>query len=162
MDIKAQEYKRLLGYAMKTSDAFMLVYFSQKKGGRLSRDVNKIKQGLKPYRIKKRHNPDWPSTTSLDKRNKYIIEVYKSSLDVMDILLKPDSLFSWMPPHFPEDLSFFSHNKCWLSTSAHGKYLDVFIRTPEDYDTFTSLLSVYEENDVESSDMFYEEYSIIE
>jgi len=160
-DVQGTDYKKLMEYAVKTSDAFMLVYFSFGRRRKYSSTVKQIKKALKPYRIKERYDTQWPSTTSMDIDNTYVIEVYRSNVETLDILCEPRSLFSWLNPTFPEDIAFFHRNRCWFLTCAHEHFLRVFLRSQEDEEIVRPLLAKCEEETVRSSaDLYCEEYDV--
>ena len=124
---------------------------------------------MAPYRIKIRYNdgPDgsaeWPSTHMVMCGSKLNLAVYGMCEELRPLLLAPDSYLSWRYPHFPEDLSFFQDNRCWLYASSHEEYIKIFPRSKEEYDTLLSLgveiEGAYEPIDV--NDLFYEEYETI-
>ena len=158
-DVQEPNYSKLIEYAMETSDAFMLVYFSYGKQKKYSFGVKQIKKALRPYRIKRRYDTQWPSNISFDVRNTYVIEVYRSNMEALNFLRIPGSLFSWMHPSFPEDIAFFNNSKCWLLTSAHERYFRVYFRNQEDDEFIRPLLGKYEEETFGSmEDLYCEEY----
>ena len=158
-DVKEHDYVMLIEYAMKKSDAFMLVYRSSGWRRRLSSKAKQINAALKPYRIKRRYDSQWPSTISMGKN--YIVEVYRSDIKVLDILREPGSLFSWLPPYFPQDISFFYRNRCWFYTCAHENFLRIYYKDQEDDMFISPLLGDYkEEEDTSLADLYVEEYDV--
>lgn len=116
------QYRALMDYAMAHSDAVMLV-FSVKKGSKLQNDTKRtVRNQLAPWRIKSRHDAQWPVTTSYDTRYLFTIDLYKPSQEVIDYVLSKNSLYSWGENGDPCDIAFFRENECWMATCSHEKF----------------------------------------
>ena len=118
-----------------------------------------IKQ-IEPYLIKQRTNSIWPSTEVLSNPDCFIISVYTADPTVLSLLFKPNSYLSWRYPYYPEDLSFFSKNRCWLYASSHEGYIEVYPENIDEYNLLKNfglnLSNKYVKTPIKS--MFFESY----
>ena len=80
----------------------------------------------------------WPGNIG-QTGTKKTIYLFKSDLNVLHYLLKPKMLDNWHMPMFPEDLSFFRHNMCWLFTVIHEWELDIVPQNIDEYNTLKSI-----------------------
>lgn len=119
-------------------------------------------QSLSPYLIKTRHDLQWPSTQIFFCNCTYTISVYRICEELYPLLLKPGSYFSWRYPRYPEDLSFFKDNRCWLYASSHEGYVEFLPRSQGEYDFVSSLGIPLDEpyEPVDESVFYREEYSL--
>lgn len=115
---------------------------------------------LEPYLIKRRHNPVWPSTEIISSPSTYNINIYRTQDIDLDLLVRPKSYFAWRYPYYPEDLSFFRQNCCWLYASSHEEYIEVLPMNQQEYDVLTEMGIEFAQEYVSTSkkEMFYEEY----
>ena len=115
---------------------------------------------LSPFLIKMRHNTEWPSTIVISSKNTYNIALYRPCNEIYPFLLEPGGYYAWRYPRFPEDLSFFKDNRCWLYASSHEEYLEFFPRSRDEYDFMASLGipldAPYEP--VDDGERYWEEY----
>ena len=198
-DISSDIYYRLIHYAIKRSDAFLLVSLNQPTpiftakqyvdkirttypdipidqstyGRLLEKEKNSIEERriyvnhclpflklLKPKLIKQRTNPIWPSTEIFTDTENFCISIYRADLDMEDYLLQPNSYLSWRYPNYPEDLSFFTENRCWLYASSHERYIEIFPRDVHEYNLLKEMgVPILEDFKKCSIDtLFFEEY----
>ena len=126
-DLKGENYKTFVSFAMEHSDAMMLIYCGY--GYPLKRRM------LRPFRVASRDNskslkkgkPEfkWPSTISWTKAL-ICAETYRVSPEVKEIVLSVDDIFAWNYPQRPEDISFFYQGECWIATTAHEKLFFIY------------------------------------
>ena len=101
-DLKGENYKTFVSFAMEHSDAMMLIYCGY--GYPLKRRIRDIRRMLRPFRVASRDNSkslkkgkpefEWPNTIS---RTKALIcaETYRLSPEVKEIVLSVDDIFAW-------------------------------------------------------------------
>ncbi len=177
-DIHGETYKKLIRYAMSTSDAVMTVYcekpdsietaedhmaralkfmpsfrvtrelYARWKAREWEEKNNMILchqqrqpfiESMEPYKIKQRHDTQWPSTEIIYCNTPYTVAVYRVCEEIYPLLLKPGSYLAWRYPRYPEDLSFFKNNRCWLYASSHEEYIEFLPCSQEEYDAVASL-----------------------
>lgn len=127
--------------------------------------VSFIKE-LHPYLVKQRYNnvgqeaTVWPSTKiMLAKEKSYSINFYRTDSNVLPILLKPQSYLKWRFPLFPEDLSFFRKGRCWVLSSSHEEYIEIYPNNEQEYIHIANMgIKFYETNYVkcEEEKLYYE------
>ena len=122
---------------------------------------------LQPYLIKQRHTPtEWPRTklsediNENNKRKKPSINLYKVCEEVKIFLYKPNGIFKWIYPNFPEDLSFFKDGYCWFESCAHERFAFMYLDDLREVEMLKSLGLKFElkESEIEKVRLFYEEY----
>lgn len=130
-EIKGGNYKKFASFALANSDAIMLIF--QNYG-----HPKEIRHMLKPFRIASRNNHkngekgfEWPNTITYTDTSLIHADVYRLSPEVKAFVLSADDIFSWMYPNLPEDISFFRQGKCWLDTTAHEKYCNIYAHETE-------------------------------
>ncbi|MCB8818852.1 hypothetical protein [Desulfosporosinus shakirovi] len=116
---------------------------------------------LQPYLIKVRNKPEeWPSTMCGDDSKEIHVDIntYKVCREVRSYLLEPAGLFHWLRPFFPEDLCFFKDGYCWLSSSAHESFAEIYIDNEDEVESLKTLGLKFkcEKKEIQ---MFYEDYS---
>lgn len=95
---------------------------------------------LEPYLLKRRHNPDWPSTRAIARKtDDYDINVYSFTKDTKTLLLAPNSYLNWKYPYYPEDLSIFRKGRCWAYSSSHEEYIEIFPSSISEYDMLVDM-----------------------
>lgn len=119
-------------------------------------------ESLSPFFIKKREAHEWPSTIIGSSNSTYIAAVYRICEGIIPLLLQPGSYFSWRYPRYPEDLSFFKDNRCWLYASSHEGYIEFLPRSQEEYDFVASLGIELPEpyRPIDDSEYYWEEYRL--
>lgn len=158
-DIGGEDYKRLIDYLFKRSDAFMLVYFRYTRNESIKALTKKIKTALAPFRIKIRHNPVWPTTISSDKHYHDII-VYRSAPETRQYLDLVDHIFGW-EYYNPIDLCFFKDGYCMFSVTAHEEFATIYFKDDEDISEIFDLIEKYAKKEKFKEEwFFYEDYQI--
>lgn len=130
-NIRGDDYKKVISFAMENSDAVMLIFRSY--GRSFKKRIRDIRKYLKPFRVASRNNHqtkeetfEWPDTVTWEKTLPIYADVYRLSPEVKEYILSADDIFAWIYPERPEDISFFFEGECWLSTTAHEGFCDVF------------------------------------
>lgn len=130
-NIRGDDYKKVISFAMENSDAVMLIF--QSYGRPFKKNIKNVRNALKPFRIASRNNHksredgfEWPGTVTWDDNSLIHADTYRLSEEVKEYVLSADDIFSWIYPNRPEDISFFSNGECWLSTTAHEELCDIF------------------------------------
>lgn len=118
---QSNQYYELISYACKQSDAIMMV-FSHKKGdiSQIAK-THRIRKELSPWRIKTRHDSQWPVTKSYDKSQAFTIDLYRPCTEIENFLKQTNRLFGWEESQ-PYDISFFREHCCWLATCSHERF----------------------------------------
>lgn len=156
-NISGNQYKRLIDYCLMQSDAFMFVFCNYDKIADYKETKCSFQEQLKPFLIKTRHNPLWPSTELTSCPANVDVCVYRTAPAVKEFLNTVDSVFDWDYPNRPEDLSFFYHNECWFGSSAHEKYM--FMKDSRQNRKFlTSICMDFRIIENQSASLFYEAY----
>lgn len=139
-DLKnGKQYDDLIEYCLRTCDYFMFVICNFDFTDDYNVKMEKIKSKLSDLFVKERSNPIWPSTESLDDRHKYNICFYKCDAKALELLKAPGGVFEWRYPDYPEDLSFFRGNQCFMYLSAHEEELWFQNETDKDVDFFKNI-----------------------
>lgn len=128
-EVSQETYRLFIEYALKYSDAFMLINYKSKQNA--AEKCKGIFLQLRPFRIKRRRTWKWPSNECMkDPWQKYDyfyeLNMYRASEDALDILLEPGGLFQWHWPHYPMDLCFFKDGWCWFSITAHENFATLY------------------------------------
>ncbi len=143
-----EQYDSMIDYAMTHSDAVMFV-FTVKKGSKLQGDAMRaIRRQLAAWRIKSRHDAQWPVTASYDTRQTYTIDLYRPSQAVKDYLLTQRSLYAWGDHGAPGDIAFFKENQCWLATCSHEKFGWISVKEKPQVSFMPCLKEIPNPNDV--------------
>ena len=134
--IEGENDQKVVSFAFEKSDAVMLVY--QNPGQRAFRkSLHDIRIALRPFRLSSRCNQDkkskkskdgfeWPGTVSWDERSLIRADVYRLSAEVCAYIRSANALFDWIAPDRPEDIAFFKDGVCWISTTTHEQFCNVF------------------------------------
>lgn len=166
-----EKYRKLIEYAMKKSDAFLLAYEYPRK---LDIEVNRIKSfqdRLAPYLIKKRNEVYWKDTIDYnysgricnDPGGKNCVEIYRATLDALPILYEPDALYRWFVNYgYPTDLSFYKYGVCWFASICHESDAALTWITQDDTAFFRSIGINYlwDNSDDENTIYGLEDYSL--
>lgn len=121
-------YRALIDYAVKKCTKFILV---EVKCISSSNNVKKVLNALEPYLINKIKSDRWPGTISGSDDN--LVYTYEFNEKSAKILKEAaNSLFSWIQPNLPEDLSFITEDdKEWLVNTAHENMASLEIAEEE-------------------------------
>lgn len=114
-----ETYKKLIEYAARRSSQFVLVVDASYLESEES--CSRILDQLKLYLIKKIKHNSWPGTTSYGRCS--TIYYFQCNTHTVSILQNSvDSLYGWLPPTLPMDLSFIDENNYeWLVSVTHEK-----------------------------------------
>lgn len=116
-------YKGLIDLLCAHSDTF---YFVTRK--ELNYDMEIIDQ-FQPYMIEQYKTKEWASTkTSGPAATVYKIEVCPQTCRLLKKLA--NSLYDWVAPKLPEDLTFLKNNFVWFFACSHEEFAHFRIRSP--------------------------------
>ena len=103
------------------------------------RCITELKEKLKKYLIKEKHDSKWTVNQVFVKNEKennhYLFDIcfYKICPEVEKFLLESvDSLYGFNPPYLPEDIAFYKDGYCWFYTVTHEKLCDLDIENIEE------------------------------
>lgn len=127
-DPRDDAYIALIDYAVEKCTKFVLV---EVENISLSSNARKVISKLEPYLVNKIKSNEWPGTISGSDNN--LVYTYKLNKESTKILKEAaNSLFSWIQPTLPEDLSFITEDdKEWLVNTSHEKTANLKINEKE-------------------------------
>ena len=104
---------------------------------------------LEPFLRYTRHDPIWPNCETIMTPDERSIDIcmYRACKEVIPYLLEPGTIFSWIYPYFPDDLSFFKDDICWFHTVSHEEL--AFLHTDSEKE-----VGFWESIGIEFSDKF--------
>lgn len=127
--IQGEDYQKVASFALDRSDAIMLIFRTY--GRPYKKSIREARERLKPFRVASRNNHktdkegfEWPGTISWDPTLIHA-DIYRLSPEVREYVLSAEEIFAWIYPERPEDIAFFFHGECWLSTTAHEEFCDI-------------------------------------
>jgi len=122
---KNDAYRDLVDLAFDLCDEFILVVCNEL---RLNDNAKSILDRLKPYLTEIKEQSEWAGTELLD--TTALVYHYRTDAQAREIIKEvSDSLYCWLPPNLPEDLSFYKNGEPWLVNISHEK--TSYIRTNE-------------------------------
>jgi len=86
------------------------------------------------------------------------IRLYKSDISLLPHLLKPGSLENWRIPKYPEDISFYRNNECWMYTVSHERMLCISPKDEEEHRLLESMGIRFDYQPNYNTSIFHEEY----
>ena len=116
---------------------------------------------LEPYLLKKRHNPDWPSTRAIARKiDDYDNNIYSFTKETKTLLLSPNSYLNFRYPYYPEDLSIFRKGRCWAYSSSHEEYIEIFPSSISEYDMLVDMGIDFAEpyTPTPTDELYFEQY----
>src|SRR5699024_11136268 len=115
-------YQQLIKILCDYSDKF---YFITRK----ELDYDKaIISKFKPYFLKNYQTNEWDSTKTLGpKATVYEIEANEQTCKLLQRLA--NSLYDWVAPDLPEDLTFIKNNFVWFYSCTHEEYATFTFRS---------------------------------
>lgn len=119
---KGDTYKRLIETLCLHSDQF---YFITRKELKYNEEIIAT---FSPYTLNTYKTQKWAGTETTDlAATVYIIE---SNAETYQLLVKhANSLFDWVSPTLPEDLTFIKNNFTWFSCTTHEGFANFSIRS---------------------------------
>ncbi len=110
-------YLQLLQFALQRCYEFSLTWRNQLI---FEDSAYKLETDLASFLIKSYESSEWPGTKLLNGSAK--ICRYRFTKESIKLLLRVNSLYSWLSPKYPEDIIFYKHNgKPWLITISHER-----------------------------------------
>lgn len=123
-----QNDKKILEYALKTSDVFSVISIIQKPYSRIPPNFKNLEfaEKLEPFVLKYLYNYyDWP-IKHLSRINHSIMVLYKINSASRKIIIDLPNVFLPLENNLPQDICFFREGRPWLITISHEKiaYID--------------------------------------
>ena len=116
-DISGADYTEFLAECCRRYHLFSIVWRDQLNFDRMALD---LKTELRRFQISRVHTDSWPGTQLIGHQADVI--TYSIKAAATGVLKRPGSIFSWLAPHYPEDLTFYGANgECTISTVAHER-----------------------------------------
>lgn len=113
-DVTGDAYKLLLEIALNEASTFSLVWRDQLQFASSATAVRKALLGLQ---LRHARRDRWPGTRLLGHYASVV--TYRAAPEALPTLLEPGSLFAWLSPAYPEDLSFSTDEAVCLATVSH-------------------------------------------
>lgn len=110
-----ETYRLLLAFAGCRCKSFSLVWRHQ---FRFDLSAQELANSLQPSLLDSIETSKWPGTELI--RHKALVRYYQITNASLQQLEKPERLYAWRKPSFPEDLVFYAKDKTpWLVTISH-------------------------------------------
>lgn len=107
-------YRQLMKVLCDNSDKF---YFVTRKELKYNQE---ILEQFQPYMIKNYKTKKWANTkTKGSPATVYEIEANRDTCRLLQ--QQANSLYDWVAPHLPEDLTFIKNNFVWFTCTTHEK-----------------------------------------
>lgn len=122
-DITGDDYRTLIELAFNNCDKFAFVKRRDMMADeRLAmRYHNEIVKDIENSLIEMKEQNEWEVTKLYD-GTAYVF-YYELNKQTKEFLQeKSDSLFGWLTPFLPEDLTFYNGNQLWLASCSHEKF----------------------------------------
>lgn len=111
-----REYEALLNHAEKGFETFSLVWRDDFQFDNSAREIEKA---LIPYLIETKQTNEWPGTKLFS--GTATIKIYKVTPESIAILKAVGSVFDWLAPAYPEDLTFYKGGRPIYVSISHEK-----------------------------------------
>jgi hypothetical protein len=117
-------YRRLLDLAFDLCDEFILVV-RKEQSLELNENAKSVLEKLNDHLKEIKEQTEWAGTI-LYEHTAYVYH-YNTSPKAGEIIKEvSNSLYAWIHPDLPEDLSFYKNGKPWLVNTAHDKQSFIF------------------------------------
>lgn len=181
--IENEKYQKLIKYAFQRSDAIMFVIrkgiLSNSERYKMEKKMEIIKRKLSKSFLKQRNGSHWVFTRvgykemakdgyvipgyndPPDFDNFFEILFYKTDEEVEKYILTNKSLYNWLEPKYPEDISFFKDGYCWLYSVAHEDLCEIYCDSSKEYEYLKSIGIDFWKNEyipVSKKELYYENY----
>lgn len=115
-------YRELIKVLCDNSDKF---YFINRKELKYNKE---ILVSFEPYVIESYQTREWANTiTKGPSATVYVIESNEETRKLLQCLA--DTLYDWVAPNLPEDLTFIKNNFVWFSCTTHEEFGGFSIRS---------------------------------
>lgn len=133
---KDKVFEDLIDLAFEISDEFILVV---REDIGVSDNLKQVLEQLKPSLKVVKEQFEWPGTTYSGEKP-VLVYYYHINNHTKEILKKAsNSLYDWIQPKLPEDLSFLKNNKAWLTNTPHENESYIII---DDDETIMKILQI--------------------
>lgn len=107
-------YEQILTRASKEADTFSLTWRPE---FRFSKKAAQIEKKLKPYQRNEQITSSWPGTDLTG--GTALVRTYSLNEATVAVLSQVPGIFSWLAPHYPEDLAFYKNGAVVFWSVAH-------------------------------------------
>ncbi|MBS4220024.1 hypothetical protein KHA96_17060 [Bacillus sp. FJAT-49711] len=119
---EGETYRQLIKVLVEHSDKF---YFVTRKELKYNQDI--LAQ-FKPYILETYKTKKWANT--ITKGPAATVYVMETNRDTCKLLQQSaNSLYDWVAPNLPEDLTFLKNNFAWFSCTSHEEFGGFSIRS---------------------------------
>ncbi|MBA4537275.1 hypothetical protein H1Z61_08995 [Bacillus aquiflavi] len=117
-----ESYRKLIGMLCDHSDKF---YFVTRRELKYNQDIF---IQFKPHIIETYKTKKWANTiTKGPAATVYVIEANKDTCELLK--QSAGTLYDWVAPNLPEDLTFLKNNFAWFSCTSHEQFGGLSIRS---------------------------------
>lgn len=115
-------YRKLITVLCNNSDKF---YFITRKELKCNHEILEL---FKPYVLQTYQTKEWAST--ITKGPEATVYVIDSNIETCHLLQQvANSLYDWVAPQLPEDLTFIKNNFEWFTSTTHEEFGGFSIRS---------------------------------
>lgn len=118
--LNTNQYKELINFAFEYSQHFSVCTFKRYHKKDLSNSYYAFFENLKQYIM-----DDYAFILPKHYERGQKFYIYELNTETQKYISKVPNIFSWCPPIYPEDLTFYTNKKPWLISITHEKMLVV-------------------------------------
>ncbi|MBM7836993.1 hypothetical protein JOC54_000224 [Alkalihalobacillus xiaoxiensis] len=126
---KGEIYSELLDVLFEVSDRFELILRNDMLGKNKKKAIDSyelILAKLAPYLIEMNEKSEWASNRLVGGATAFVYE-YKATEEAKLVIKQlSDSLYQWIMPKLPEDLSFYKNGRVVIAVSSHEEFATLF------------------------------------
>lgn len=126
---KGKIYSELLDVLFEVSDRFELVLrkdMMRRNRKKAMKTFEPLLVKLDPHLIKMSEKSEWASNRLGDGATAFVYE-YRATDEAKSVIKQlSDSLYQWIMPKLPEDLSFYKNGEVVIAVSSHEEFATLF------------------------------------
>ncbi|GAF11157.1 hypothetical protein JCM19046_1657 [Bacillus sp. JCM 19046] len=126
---KGEIYSKLLDVLFEVSDRFELILRNDMMGKNKQKAMGSyepILAKLAPYLIEINEKSEWASNRLSRGATAFVYEYRATDEAKLVIKQLSDSLYQWIMPKLPEDLSFYKNGRVVIAVSSHEEFATLF------------------------------------
>ncbi|WP_062353487.1 hypothetical protein [Bacillus kwashiorkori] len=117
-----ETYRQLIKILCDHSDKF---YFITRKELNYNKNIIQL---FVPYILEVFQTKEWANTKTLGPpANVYMVSANEATCQLLQQLA--NTLYDWVSPHLPEDLTFIKNNFPWFTSTTHEQFAQFSIRS---------------------------------